>query len=41
MSALSELYQEIALCQQCEIAKYRTKEVAGEGAEDDEHMFIG
>ena len=41
MSALSELYQEIALCQQCEIAKYRTKVVPGEGAEDAEIMFIG
>ncbi len=41
MSALSELYQEMALCQQCEIAKYRTKVVPGEGAEDAEIMFIG
>ena len=41
MSALSELYKEIALCQQCEIAKYRTKVVPGEGSEDAEIMFIG
>jgi len=41
MSTLSELYQEIALCQQCEIAKYRTKVVPGEGAEDADLMFIG
>jgi len=41
MSALGELYQEIALCQQCEIAKYRTKVVPGEGAEDADIMFIG
>ena len=41
MSVLSELYQEIALCQQCEIAKYRTKVVPGEGAEDADIMFIG
>jgi len=41
MSALSELYKEIALCQQCEIAKYRTKVVPGEGPEDAEIMFIG
>jgi DNA polymerase len=41
MSALSELYQEIALCQQCEIAKYRNKVVPGEGAEDARIMFIG
>jgi len=41
MSALSELYIEIALCQQCEIAKFRNKVVPGEGAEDADIMFIG
>ena len=41
MTALTELYQEIALCQLCEIAKYRTRVVPGEGAEDAEIMFIG
>ncbi|MFC1897500.1 uracil-DNA glycosylase [Chloroflexota bacterium] len=41
MSALSDLYGEIALCQQCEIAKYRTKVVPGEGAEDADILFIG
>jgi uracil-DNA glycosylase family 4 len=41
MSALSELYSEIALCQQCEIAKNRNKVVPGEGAEDARIMFIG
>ncbi len=41
MSALSELYEEIALCRQCEIAKYRTKVVPGEGAEDAKILFIG
>ncbi len=41
MSALSELNTEIALCQQCEIAKYRNKVVPGEGAEDADIMFIG
>ncbi len=41
MSALSGLYEEIALCQQCEIAKYRTKVVPGEGAEDADILFIG
>jgi uracil-DNA glycosylase family 4 len=41
MSALSELCQQIALCQQCEIAKFRTKVVPGEGAEDADIMFIG
>ncbi len=41
MSALSELYEEIALCQQCEIAKFRTHVVPGEGAEDADILFIG
>jgi len=41
MSALSELYEEIALCRQCEIAKHRTKVVPGEGAEDASILFIG
>ncbi len=41
MSVLSELYAEIALCQQCELAKYRTKVVPGEGAEDAGILFIG
>ena len=41
MSALTELYKEIALCQLCEIAKLRTKAVPGEGAENADIMFIG
>jgi len=41
MSSLSELNEEIALCQQCEIAKFRTHVVPGEGAEDADIMFIG
>jgi DNA polymerase len=41
MSALSELYEQVALCQQCEIAKARCKVVPGEGAEDADIMFIG
>ncbi len=41
MSALSELYREIALCQKCGIAKFRNKVVPGEGAEDADLMFIG
>jgi len=41
MSALSELYEEIALCHQCELAKYRTRVVPGEGAENAEIIFIG
>lgn len=41
MSALTELYKEIALCQQCGIARYRNNVVPGEGAEDAEVLFIG
>ena len=41
MSALSELNEEVGRCQRCEIAKYRTKAVPGEGPEDAEIMFIG
>ena len=41
MLAISELNEEIARCQLCEIAKYRTKAVPGEGPEDAEIMFIG
>ncbi|HEX73974.1 MAG TPA: uracil-DNA glycosylase [Dehalococcoidia bacterium] len=41
MSALSELYEEIALCHQCKLAEYRTRVVPGEGAENAEIMFIG
>jgi len=41
MSALTELNEEIALCQQCEIAKYRTRVVPGEGVEDADILFIG
>jgi len=41
MSALTELYKEIALCQQCEIARFRTKVVPGEGAENADVLFIG
>ena len=41
MSALTELYKEIALCQQCEIAKFRNNVVPGEGAENADILFIG
>ncbi len=41
MTVLTELDKEIALCQQCEIAKFRTRVVPGEGAEDADIMFIG
>ena len=41
MSTLSELYQEIALCQKCELAKYRTNVVPGEGADEADIMLVG
>jgi len=41
MSALTELYQEIANCQDCDLARGRTKVVPGEGPEDADLLFIG
>lgn len=41
MSALTELYKEIATCRQCELARQRTRVVPGEGAEDAAILFIG
>ena len=41
MSALTDLYQQIALCLKCEIAKARCQVVPGEGAEDADILFIG
>jgi uracil-DNA glycosylase family 4 len=41
MSLLTELNEQIALCQKCEIARFRTNVVPGEGAEDADIMFIG
>jgi len=41
VSALTKLYQEMASCRQCELAKYRNRVVPGEGAEDAEIVFIG
>ena len=41
MSALVELYQEIANCQDCGLAKHRTKVVPGEGSEEAGLLFIG
>ncbi|MDP2931528.1 MAG: uracil-DNA glycosylase [Chloroflexota bacterium] len=41
MSALSELYKEIAACRRCDLAKSRTRPVPGEGPENAEIMFIG
>ena len=41
MSVLNGLYEQLAICHRCEIAKNRTKVVPGEGAEDADIMFIG
>ena len=41
MSALSELYEEIERCQDCELAKSRTRVVPGEGSEKANLLFIG
>lgn len=41
MSSLTDLYQEVNLCHQCEIAKYRTRTVPGEGSDNADLMFIG
>jgi len=41
LSALSELYQETALCQDCELSKQRTRVVPGEGSEEAALLFIG
>ena len=42
MSALTELYREIALCRECEeLARTRNKVVPGEGPENSQIVFIG
>jgi len=41
MSALTELYKEIAVCKRCDLHKYATRAVPGEGPENAEVMFIG
>jgi DNA polymerase len=41
MSALAELNEEIVACRDCELAKYRTKVVPGEGTEGADLLFIG
>jgi len=41
VSALSDLYKEIANCRRCELARQRTRVVPGEGAEDATIAFIG
>lgn len=41
MSALTELYEEIANCERCILSQARTNAVPGEGPEDAEIVFIG
>jgi DNA polymerase len=41
MSTLTELYYEIARCQDCDLAKHRTHVVPGEGSENAKLLFIG
>ena len=41
MSTLSQIHEEIEVCQRCQLSKCRTRAVPGEGAEDAEIMFIG
>jgi len=41
MSALTELNKEIERCQDCELAKHRTRVVPGEGPENSSLLFIG
>lgn len=41
MSALSELYQQISRCRDCELGTLRNRAVPGEGAEDAAVFFVG
>jgi uracil-DNA glycosylase family 4 len=41
VSALTELYEEIASCQRCDLSQARKRTVPGEGLEDAEIVFIG
>ena len=41
MSALTELYNEVAVCKRCDLYKCATRAVPGEGPENAEIMFIG
>jgi DNA polymerase len=41
MSALTDLYKEIAACRRCDLYKQATRAVPGEGPENAEIMFIG
>ena len=41
MSELTDLYEQIAVCQRCDLARSRNRAVPGEGPENAEIMFIG
>jgi uracil-DNA glycosylase family 4 len=41
MSVLNEIYKDIAVCKRCDLSKYATRSVPGEGPENSEIMFIG
>jgi len=41
MSALTELYDKIAVCPDCDLSRSRNRAVPGEGPEDAEVMFVG
>ena len=41
VSALTDLYEEMARCRDCELARHRTRVVPGEGREDADLLFIG
>jgi uracil-DNA glycosylase family 4 len=41
MSALTELYEKIAVCPDCDLSRSRNRAVPGEGPEDAEIMFVG
>ena len=41
MSALTDLYRQMAACDACELSSGRTQVVPGEGAEDADILFIG
>ena len=41
MSALRELYEEIALCEDCELSRHRSRVVPGDGSEEASILFIG
>ena len=41
MSALTELYDKIAVCPDCDLGRSRNRAVPGEGPEDAEIMFVG